>query len=72
MKLTARDIGFAIRDFIEDACIYHVEGDAETDYIELLAPHQVSSIDISDPDNPIIHMDNGQSFRVRIFVNNNQ
>jgi hypothetical protein len=61
--LTTRDIGLAIRDFLEDKELYSFnehgeEGAAET----------VDFIDVSDAHNPRILLANGQQFIVRIFA----
>lgn len=63
-----RDIGIAIRDFMEGNNMSHFEEkDGELtfgldDYAE------VKFVDISDPDNPTIHLGNGQQFICRIFA----
>ena len=62
-KFTTRDIGFAIRDFLEDRVICHLNRDGEE-----RGRDTVEFVDISDADNPVIHMLGGQTFRVRIFT----
>jgi hypothetical protein len=57
-----RDIGFAIRDFCENTTISHVFEDGT----EQWGADEISAIDISDPDNLILHMDSGAVFTVRI------
>lgn len=63
MTLNTRDIGLAIRDFIEDRAIIHYEGDEERG-----EPHGVAFVDASDANNLHLHMASGEVFTVRIIA----
>jgi hypothetical protein len=60
---TTRDLGIAIRDHIEEHRITHFRGDL----LETELAGEIAGVDVSDPSNLRVHLDNGQSFRVRIF-----
>ncbi len=57
-----RDIGFAIRDLCEDNAISHVDEDG----IEKYGADAIYGVDVSDPDNPVLHMESHAEFTVRI------
>lgn len=59
-----RDIGIAIRDFLEGFFINHFEGNQLVEETS----EEIMLIDISDPHNPVIHLQNGQKFICRIFA----
>lgn len=63
MKLTTRDIGYALRDHLDDKTVPASDGEGEIltdDYAK------VSHIDISDASNPLIYLENGQAFALKI------
>ena len=67
-RLSTKDIGIAIRDFLEDQAVEIIDwedqdGDGGTDRFV-----KVVSVDVSDANNPLVTLDNGQRFRVRIFA----
>lgn len=65
-----RDVGLAIRDHLEQNCITHFE-ERDLDGDEELVEgerDEVVAVDVSDAHNPIICLDNGQTFTVRIFA----
>lgn len=62
MQLTTRDIGLALRDHFEDHDVCHFHDDREGER------QKVDFIDVSDPNNPVVFIDNGQKFQVRIFM----
>lgn len=62
--LTTSDIGFAIRDFLEDRVINHIDRDTT----ETFEGPECEYVDVFNPDNPVILMSNGQQFQVRIFA----
>lgn len=57
-QVTTRDLGIMIRDFIEGRLI--VEGKA--------GPVMIDMVDVSDADNAIVYLENGQTFTVRIIA----
>lgn len=70
-KASTRDLGIAIRDFLEgmpfeifaegsDHPAKNVNGSIVTRAVEF--------IDVSDPNNPVVQLDNGQLFEIRIFA----
>lgn len=61
--MTTRDIGLAIRDFLEGEHVFHYDDDRETELAE-----SVQLVDVSDPNNPEVLLDNGQQFIIRIFA----
>jgi hypothetical protein len=63
-KFTTRDLGLAIRDHIEEHAVYHINAAGE----ERGDAGEVSYVDVSDANNPIVFLDNGQRFQVRIFA----
>jgi len=58
------DIGIAICDFCEGFAISHI--DAGNPSHEYVSADTIDSIDVSDPDNPVFHMESGAQFTVRI------
>jgi len=65
---TTRDIGIALRDLMEerDIVISSDADDGETVQTEFRTT--VEFIDVSDPDNPVIHLSTGQTFRCVIVA----
>ena len=59
---TTRDIGLAIRDFMEARELKQFDDDQE------IGADIVEFIDVSDPHNPVIYMDSGQTFTVRVIA----
>jgi hypothetical protein len=60
-----RDIGLAIRDFMQGFAIsqfHEVEGELE----EVDSADKVDFVDVSDPHNPVLHMESGIQFTVRV------
>jgi hypothetical protein len=70
MRATTRDIGFAIRDFLEAQTISNFadDPDHECELVENESAHHIAFVDVSDVHNPLIHLEDGQKFRVRIFA----
>jgi hypothetical protein len=62
-NLTTDDIGIAIRDFLEHHNICHIDPETLTES----NVQYVNFVDVSDPSNPLVHMEDGAQFRVRIF-----
>ena len=60
----ARDLGLAIRDFLEDREFIHYRSNMEE------SPYRstVEFIDVSDANNPLVYLTNGQKFRIRIVA----
>jgi hypothetical protein len=65
MKANLADIGFAIRDFLEDQEI-STFSNIEFDPTEHKSEREITHIDVSDNSRPIIHLDNGQEFLIEI------
>ncbi len=65
---TTRDIGIALRDLMEEKEIVMSSetDDGETAQTEFRTT--VEFIDVSDPDNPVIHLSTGQTFRCAIVA----
>jgi hypothetical protein len=63
---TTRDLGFAIRDHLENSAVavFTIVGDE----IHEGERTEIGFVDISDPDNPIVHFPNGQRFQLRIIA----
>ncbi|MDR3488786.1 MAG: hypothetical protein P4M05_28275 [Bradyrhizobium sp.] len=57
------DIGLAIRDLVEFRNI-HVMGEEKQGSVGVLG---ISFVDVSDADNPVVYLNNGQTFTIRIF-----
>jgi len=66
-RLTTTDIGFAIRDFLETRAVSKFIDRGDHWHEESQAA-EIESVDVSDPDNPLVYLDNGQVFRIRIFA----
>lgn len=65
MQAQTRDLGLAIRDFLEGSWI-HTFIDHNGELIESNDLRTVETVDASDPDNLRLSLDNGQTFTVRI------
>lgn len=65
-EFITRDIGLAIRDFLEQRTVTHYED--RDGALEPCGDDEVVAVDVSDPDNLTVCLDNGQSFTVRIFA----
>lgn len=61
--MTSRDLGLAIRDFLDCRTIHHFEDDDDKGPADW-----ISSIDVSDANNPVIYMNSGRKFVVRIIA----
>jgi hypothetical protein len=68
MKATTRDIGLALRDALEHLTHITVWRDDECGDDEAKDRVEIWNVDVSDPDNPILDLANGQSFTIRIFA----
>ena len=68
IKASTRDIGVAIRDFLEGSDFHVYEDNDATGELRAKARRNVDVINISDPNNLVVVLDNGQVFRVSIFV----
>ena len=66
-KATTRDLGLAIRDFLDDQ-YFHVLEETDDGLEESGDMRKIVSIDVSDPNNLKIKLDNGQAFVVRILA----
>lgn len=64
--MNTKDIGLIIRDRCEGDWVW--EHDWETDPIEEIDRHEIDFVDVSDASNPIIHVSNGQKFRIIIIA----
>lgn len=58
---TARDIGLAIRDFLEDRELQIFDDDTAVGWT------RVEVIDVSHADAPVLTLDTGQRFAVRVM-----
>lgn len=67
MKALTRDLGIAIRDALEDEN-FHILKEEEGELIESGQMVEITVIDVSDPDNPIVELENGQRFIIRIIA----
>lgn len=70
-KITTRDLGLAIRDFLESQVISRFEGDETLGHDvlkEIPNAAAIDFIDASDPNNLKVYVDTHQIFEVRIFV----
>ena len=68
INATTRDIGFAIRDHLAARNVDVLRPD-DTEGLEAAAGRlYIEAVDASDPDNLLVHGENGQRFRVRIFA----
>ena len=67
-KATTKDLGIAIRDFLEEKMFSHfIEKNGEL--IDDDHPcFPIDHIDVSDASTPIVHLENGQQFIIRIFA----
>lgn len=66
VQATTADVGYTIRDWLLnlDVCFL---GDAnDSGFVETLGYGNIDVIDVTDPSNPIILLDNGQRFRIAI------
>ena len=63
MQIQTRDLGLAIRDFLQDRAI-HIHNETDDDLIESGETLEIVDIDVSNPDNPEIVFENGQRFTV--------
>ena len=63
---TTTDLGLMIRDFTE--CRWFDTFDIVNGDYEMKGPRQITEVDISDPDNPVVYLDNGQTFTIRIIA----
>jgi hypothetical protein len=65
MPVTTSDLGLAIRDFLKGQEFVIFSGDTDTG---TGTRAEVDFIDVSDSHNPIIHLANGQAFRIVILA----
>lgn len=63
LTVTTRDLGLAIRDFIEGRDFAIFDGDQDSG-----ARVEIDFVDVSDPHNPVVHLSNGRVFRVSIVA----
>ncbi|SCW95460.1 hypothetical protein [Ancylobacter rudongensis] len=66
-QFTTADLGFAIRDSIENALITQITFDSND------VPHEgvqgdISFVDVGDPNNPEVELSSGQRFRISIVA----
>ena len=66
MPLTTKDIGIMIRDRIEGD--FATEYDWTKPYPKEVDEREIVFVDVSDANNPIIHADNGQKFKIVILA----
>jgi hypothetical protein len=62
-NLTTDDIGIAIRDFLEHHDIYHIDPETLTES----NVQCVDFVDVSNPSNPLVYLEDGAKFRIHIF-----
>jgi hypothetical protein len=60
-ETNTRDVGLAIRDFIEGFYIAHFEDDEEVPNED-----KIRFVDCCDPNNLVLHMDSGAQFTIRV------
>jgi hypothetical protein len=65
MKITPRDLGFALRDHFEEKTVSPLDEDGE---ILPNAFTQVDHIDISSASTPLVYLANGQLFKIVILA----
>lgn len=68
VQFSTRDIGLAIRDFLEQQYVHHFADTPEGDIEQIDGEEEVVAVDVSDPSNLIVSLYNGQQFTVRIFA----
>ena len=66
IQAQTRDLGFAIRDFIEGGDFFVLEDGDASGELWAKARRDVAVVDVTDPNNILIVLDNGQRFRCRI------
>jgi hypothetical protein len=66
--LQTRDLGIAIRDALEGESLIVFEEDAGDGIYESPYLRVAEIIDASDPNNLVVHLDNGQLFTIRIIA----
>lgn len=69
--LSTKDIGILIRDRIEGDLVVENDWAKGGSLIELpskYCEHNVDFVDVSDANNPVIHVDNGQKFKIVILA----
>ena len=64
--INTRDLGLAIRDFLENRSIAHFAENEHGDLDEFPEVATVDYVDVSDPNNLRVSTDTGQWFTVRI------
>ena len=64
--LSTKDIGILIRDRLEDNCVYEL--DWQADPVQQKVWHNIDFVDVSDANNPVIHLSNGQKFKIVILA----
>jgi hypothetical protein len=62
----ARDVGFFIRDMIEGRHMHLYREDDEGDLTDIGDDAYINHVDVSDPENMIIVLDNNETFNVVI------
>ena len=60
MRLSTRDVGLALREALEGKSVSPCDEHRDLG--------NVIFVDVSDANNPIIHLENGQNFTVRIIA----
>lgn len=70
MKATTRDVGLALLDFMEGQyfSVFTEDTPGSSELTEHHSERIVEVIDVSDPSNPFVVLDNGQQFQIRIFA----
>lgn len=68
VKLETSDIGIAIRDALEDDYISKITEIGADVVKEQTNAGFITFVDVSDASNPVIHLENGQRFVVRIVA----
>lgn len=66
MKLNTRDIGVALRDHLEEKSIFALRENEAGNLCETPHAFEVTFVDVSDPRNPVIEIDNQQRFKLHI------
>lgn len=63
MRVTTRDVGLAVRDGLEH--LTHVTKWADD---RPLGRSPIADVDVSDPDNIILQVESGETFVIRVIV----
>lgn len=68
MNVLTEDIGLLIRDAIEGKAFHTYLKNESGELVESVYTECVESVDVSDANNSLVHLANGQRFLVRIIA----